>query len=164
MQSLAVIGAGDPTIDFTDRPTVKAVITRGDEILILNNGLLPGGGIDDGEDFITALTRELQEELGARVKNVQEIGYVTQFRTFLKKRYLVYGFTAELIDFNLATNPQDEGEAHFTTTWMKRSEAVDLINYSIQGFAHINTKNDSVQGKYYNLLTSLKLIESTSGS
>lgn len=161
MLELTTIGANDPSIKFIDRPTVKVIVTRGEEILILNDGLLPGGGIDAGEDFAAAIARELQEELGARVKNIQEIGCVTQYRTFLQKRYLVYGFTAELVSFDFMTNPQDEGEKNFILNWMDPADVISLINSSVQELQmkHPIHEDDSTQGKLYNLITSLELVK-----
>ncbi len=34
------------------------------------NWELPGGGIDDGETFISGLTRELEEEVGLQIKDI----------------------------------------------------------------------------------------------
>jgi 8-oxo-dGTP pyrophosphatase MutT (NUDIX family) len=42
------------------------------------------------------ITRELQEELGLTVRDVQEIGTVVQYRNILDKKYMTNGYTAEL--------------------------------------------------------------------
>ena len=96
MNTLATIGQIDPSIQYTDRPTVKVVIKNDNKLLILNKGLLPGGGIDPGESDHDAITRELQEELGVTVKHIQEIGTVVQYRNLLDKKYLINGYTALL--------------------------------------------------------------------
>lgn len=36
---------------------------------------LPGGGVDDGENVIEAVTREALEEVGVSVRNVKDTGY-----------------------------------------------------------------------------------------
>lgn len=86
MNPLATIGQLDSSIQYTDRPTVKVVIKNDNKVLILNEGLLPGGGIDPGESDQNAITRELQEELGVTVTDVQEIGTVVQYRNLLEKK------------------------------------------------------------------------------
>ena len=57
MNVIQVIGKQNES--FAERPTVKAVIRRGGKILILNDGLLPGGGVDSGESYVQALQREV---------------------------------------------------------------------------------------------------------
>ena len=56
MNPLATIGQADTSIQYTDRPTVKVVIKNDNKVLVLNKGLLPGGGIDPGESDQDAIT------------------------------------------------------------------------------------------------------------
>lgn len=54
-----------------ERHAARAIVLKGDNILLLyteryHDYSLPGGGIDDGEDEIAGLIRELQEETGAQ--------------------------------------------------------------------------------------------------
>ncbi len=119
MNILATIGRMGPSIHYTDRPTVKVVIKNDDKLLILNKGLLPGGGIDPGESDHDAIIRELQEELGVTVKDIREIGTVVQYRNLLDKKYIINGYSAVLSTTGGLTNPQDEGEAQFTIQWAR---------------------------------------------
>ncbi len=55
--------------------SVRAIITRGSEILLIHRvkpgddyWVLPGGGVEPGEDDHTAVIRECREELGLRVQ------------------------------------------------------------------------------------------------
>jgi 8-oxo-dGTP pyrophosphatase MutT (NUDIX family) len=41
---------------------------------------LPGGGVEEGEDKITALHRECQEEIGCDVEIVNELGFIVEYR------------------------------------------------------------------------------------
>lgn len=160
MNILAIIGQVDTSIQYTDRPTVKVVIKKDNRLLILNKGLLPGGGIDPDESDHDAITRELQEELGVTVKNVQEIGTVVQYRNLLDKKYLINGYAAELEKTGGHTNPQDKGEAQFTIQWLTLDEAIAYVSESIDEAKLKPMDDDANQGKLYNLMTTLELMHS----
>lgn len=145
---------------FTKRPTVKVLITRGDnEVLILNKGLLPGGGINPHESHLEAITRELQEELGASVQAPRYIGTVVQYRSYLGKKYEVHGYAADLNEFDGTTNPQDEGEANFKVHWMTPADALDFVGTSIALAKKDPIKSDDEQGRLFNLMTTHALLK-----
>lgn len=152
------IGTQNPSIEYTDRPTVKVVIRKGEDILILNNGLLPGGGVEDGETELQATERELEEEIGATVTSIVSIGEVVQYRDYLKRHYVVKGYTADLVAFDKDTNPQNEREAALTSSWHSVGAAVALVEDSIRAYDDAEMRDDSVQGKLYNLRTTRELL------
>lgn len=159
MNILTHIGQIDPSIHYADRPTVKVVIRRDDTVLLLNNGLLPGGGVDANESDIDAITRELTEELGVTVKDIKEIGTVIQYRNFLNKRYMVNGYTATFDSTGGPVSPQDEGEAQFIQRWLTLGKALDLILGSIATAKTKPMSNDANQGELYNLMTVYELLK-----
>lgn len=158
MNTLATLGHFDPSIQYTNRPTVKVIIKKENEVLILNRGLLPGGGVDAGESDHDAISRELVEELGVTVKDITEIGTVIQYRNFLGKKYLVNGYVATLATGGGLTNPQDEGEANFSKRWLGVEEAVKLVEASIGDMKLKPMDDDANQGRLYNLTTTLRLL------
>ncbi|MEX2540800.1 MAG: NUDIX hydrolase [Trueperaceae bacterium] len=69
------------SLTFDTRIGAYGVIVRGDEILLAHwsghgrfNWTLPGGGLEAGEDAITAAKREILEETGYRVSLEQLLG------------------------------------------------------------------------------------------
>ena len=160
MKLLDVIGKKDDCVRYVGRPTVKVIIQRGNKVLIINDGLLPGGGVDEGETNEQAIVRELLEELGATVSDVREIGKVVQYRDFLAREYQVYGYAAQLEGFNSLTSPQDEGEAAFAYRWMSKAQALRYITESIAKLESANPEmtDDTIQGALYNRMTSLALL------
>jgi ADP-ribose pyrophosphatase YjhB (NUDIX family) len=87
-----------PTVHSTEgrglrRDAVRAVIMHGDDILLLytrryDDYSLPGGGLDEGEDMLDGLRRELAEETGAQEVRVAEaIGYIDEYRPSPKPGY-----------------------------------------------------------------------------
>jgi ADP-ribose pyrophosphatase YjhB (NUDIX family) len=72
------------------RHATRAIALDQTQILLLytaryDDYTLPGGGLNDGEDPIAGLIRELQEETGAlSISEVQEYGIYEEFRPWLR--------------------------------------------------------------------------------
>lgn len=77
-------------LNLIERHAARAIVLKGDSILLLfteryHDYSLPGGGIDEGEDEIEGLKRELQEETGAQgVRNVQPFARYDEYRPWYK--------------------------------------------------------------------------------
>jgi ADP-ribose pyrophosphatase YjhB (NUDIX family) len=75
------------------RLSTRAIVLRGDLILLLytkryEDFSLPGGGIDEGEDRVTGLARELREETGAlNIDNIREFGVYEEYRPWYKPEF-----------------------------------------------------------------------------
>jgi len=73
-----------------ERHAARAVVLRGEGILLLyteryHDYSLPGGGIDEGEDEVAGLIRELQEETGASgVRNIEAFARYDEYRPWYK--------------------------------------------------------------------------------
>ena len=101
---------------------------------------LPGGGVEDGEDVLTALRREAYEETGCVCDEIQELGIVAENRASLDYTQINYYF--------VVTTTHTPGENHLTEAeqdsrtvveWHTFDEMVRLIN---------EQEFDRVQGKY----------------
>ena len=72
------------------RHAARGIVVKGENILLLytqryHDYSLPGGGIDDGEDKVAGLIRELQEETGAQgICNVKAFGRYDEYRPWYK--------------------------------------------------------------------------------
>lgn len=85
-----------PDVSYLDNKTIiqrraaRAIVTDGEDILMLyteryHDYTLPGGGIDDGEDVIAGMIRELQEETGAQnIHGIKPFGLIEEFRPWYK--------------------------------------------------------------------------------
>lgn len=159
MNTIKIIGPLENSIQYVSRPTVKVILLHNDRVAILNNGLLPGGGIDPHESHLEAIARELQEELGASAQEPHYIGTVVQYRSYLEKKYEVHGYVADLNEFKGTRNPQDEGEASFKLQLMKPTDALDFVGKSIALAEKDPIKSDGEQGRLFNLMTTQTLLK-----
>lgn len=163
MKQLQVIGTQDSLIDYVDRPTVKVIVQNSDnKILIINDGLLPGGGVEANENNSSALKRELLEELGIEVKDQQEIGSVVQYRDFIKRKYVVYGYSSIYKDKVTNPTPQNDREAQFSYDWYSIQDAQRLLQSSISraGDDVEKLKNSDTESKLFNLMTTKLFLDS----
>ncbi|PKG97122.1 DNA mismatch repair protein MutT [Paraglaciecola sp. MB-3u-78] len=71
------------------RHAARGIVVKGEDILLLytqryHDYSLPGGGIDEGEDEVAGLIRELQEETGRRACNVKAFARYDEYRPWYK--------------------------------------------------------------------------------
>lgn len=75
------------------RKATRAIVLDGDQILLLytkryDDYTLPGGGLEDGEDFQEGLIRELKEETGAKaIRNIRPIGVYEEYRPWYRDNF-----------------------------------------------------------------------------
>ena len=106
------------------RVTIKGLVVKDGKILLLKESPklsgkweLPGGGLDFGEDIYEGLKREIEEEMGVKVKSIEKRPlYVWPWR-FENKRNMdwyyslvvVYKMELESFDFKITEECEDIG-------------------------------------------------------
>ena len=84
-----------------------------------------GGGVENGEDLITAIQRELKEELGVYVDVVCKIGIVSDYYNLIHRHNINNYFLCKIKLFGQKNLTQDEIEKfHLSTLKMSYEEAV----------------------------------------
>ncbi len=84
-----------------------------------------GGGVENGEDLITAIQRELKEELGVSVDVVCKIGIVSDYYNLIHRHNINNYFLCKIKSFGQKNLTQDEIEKfHLSTLKMSYEEAV----------------------------------------
>ena len=84
-----------------------------------------GGGVENGEDLITAIQRELKEELGVYGDVVCKIGIVSDYYNLIHRHNINNYFLCKIKSFGQKNLTQDEIEKfHLSTLKMSYEEAV----------------------------------------
>lgn len=122
-----------PVTKLAFRPSVYGVIIRGGKVLLskqFDGYDFPGGGIDLGETIDAALTREVWEETGLRVKKGELL--LAQDDFFIHPKSKKY-FHSILL-FYRCTNPRGKiSTAHFDTyerQYAGKAEWIDITKAS----------------------------------
>lgn len=72
------------------RKAARAIVLDGDDILMLyteryHDYTIPGGGLDEGEEVVRGMVRELEEETGAKnIRNISPFGIYEEYRPWHK--------------------------------------------------------------------------------
>ena len=116
------------------RTAARGFVIRDDgRIAILNKALkneykLIGGGVEPGEDPITAFKREALEETGCEVEIIEELGITEEYRSLRNFKQLSYIFVAKVIKDNgslaLTEHEEDDDEQ---LLWVYPKEAIQFV-------------------------------------
>ena len=100
---------------------------------------LPGGGVEDGEDVLTALHREILEETGCICDEVQELGTIYENRASLDYTQVNHYFVV---------TTHEVGQNCLTEAELANNTAVQW--HSFEAVKRLISKPtfDRVQGKY----------------
>ena len=104
--------------------------------------VFPGGHVEKGESFVESTIREVYEETGLRVKNLQLCG-VKQFQDLDDNRYVVFLYKTN--DFEGQLVSSSEGQA----SWIKREDLSS--SKMVDGFEEMLAvfEDESISEMYY---------------
>lgn len=84
-----------------------------------------GGGVEAGEDLVTAVKRELREELGAEVEVICKIGVVSDYYNLIHRHNINNYFLCRVESFGHKNLTEDEiNSFHLSTLRLSYDEAV----------------------------------------
>lgn len=148
----------DQNIRLFKREATRAIVLKGEQILLLyteryHDYTLPGGGIDEGEDKISALIRELSEETGAHnITNIKPFGSYEEYRPWYKDNadiahMISYCYTCDIDDELKQTQLEDyEVSNGMKPVWMNIHQA---IAHNEQTIKNSNKKGLSIIRETY---------------
>ena len=153
MRLLRTIRDTDLSFDFpapttyTERGSVRAIVYDTENDIALFHARkksyhkLPGGGIQENENIESALRRELIEEIGCAVENIQELGMIEEYRNGMGLHQLSYCFIANIAgEKGKPRLEQDEIEEGFEPEWMPLDIAIKTIEREAEDTTHYEAK------------------------
>lgn len=88
-----------------------------------------GGGVEDSEDFITAIKRELKEELGAEAEVLCKIGVVSDYYNLIHRHNINNYYLCKVKSFgNKHLTKEENEDFHLSTLKLTFEEAVCEYN------------------------------------
>ena len=107
-----------------------------------NEYKLPGGGVEEGEDPVVAFKREVYEETGCEVANIDFIGIIEEHKSLDNFKQISYVFVSHVSKINsqlhLTEKEKDEGAV---LLWLAPVEAYNIVKgciYNLKGSKYEN--------------------------
>lgn len=136
------------------RIAARAIVIKKDKILLMfteryNDFSLPGGGVDEEENLLEGLKRELAEETGAQgIRNIKEFGLYEEYRPHKSTKYHVECSMVHMLSYCYTCDINDVlGENKLEDYEVKNGMDARWVNIADAIQHNLNTiKNDKKQG------------------
>ena len=126
---------------YRPRTAARAILFDKDKIALLHVTKfkfykLPGGGVDDGESIEGTLVREINEEVGSKIKIGEEIGEIIEHRSQWELVQTSHCYFAKVTKKGKPNFTQKELDEGFEVVWVGIDEAIELVKNSKPGTYH----------------------------
>ncbi len=122
-------------VSYVERRAARAVLLNSkNEVALMyvakgHYYKLPGGGLEENEDFIQALKRELLEEVGANIEIIDSIGMVKEYRDDYEQLQISCAFLCKVVgDIHTPNLTYLEKEMGFECQWVPLTVALTMIS------------------------------------
>ncbi|MES2225781.1 MAG: NUDIX domain-containing protein [Patescibacteria group bacterium] len=123
--------------NYSLREAARAIVRDAEGLIAMlhvtrdNYYKLPGGGVEEGEDVITALRRECQEEIGCDIEVTSEIGMITEYWQEDREKQISHCYLANLVGAKGEPSlTESERERRYKTVWLSYNDALKALRDS----------------------------------
>ncbi|KKU09836.1 MAG: hypothetical protein UX13_C0029G0004 [Candidatus Woesebacteria bacterium GW2011_GWB1_45_5] len=115
---------------FDRRLASRAVLFDGDGLIPIlfvskfNYHKLPGGGVEEKENKMEALAREVLEETGCTAKITGEVGKITEYRSEFNLYQTPYCYFGKVTSKGSPSFEQGEIDEGFRLVWLSLDDAI----------------------------------------
>ena len=127
----------DNKVNFVPREATRAIVFNEDGLIALlyvsknSYHKIPGGGIEQGEDRMMSLEREIIEEVGAKIEVSGEVGEIYEKRIYEDGRGTAqksYCYLANVVgEIAEPSFTEKELKNGFKVVWVPLDEAIELL-------------------------------------
>ena len=131
MKELSILGANRFTAYTKTRAGSRAVVVRGQDILLSHEintdvWMIPGGGLEEDETPEACCIREVEEETGCIVRPVRH--FLTMNEYYEEYRYITDYFSCEVVSQGKLHLTEAEMRRGLTPVWLPLGEAIALFS------------------------------------
>ncbi|HRY63645.1 MAG TPA: NUDIX domain-containing protein [Patescibacteria group bacterium] len=127
-------GTISATIKYQIRRAARAVVIDNDNKVALlwndhtNHHKIPGGKVEEGENILEGLKREIKEEAGCEVGVTGEVGCIVEFKNQFEELHFSYCYLGRVIgEKGEPEFTEQEKEHGFKLKWVSLEEAIKLF-------------------------------------
>ncbi len=116
------------------RLAVKAVVVDSDGKIALvgkKYRLLPGGGVEEGENIVDAVKRECSEEVGCNIEIDKEIGFTEEYRAQIGRHQQTHFFLARVVGEKGSPETIQDDEQGIEVDWYDLDDAIALLEKEV---------------------------------
>ena len=114
------------------RTAARGIMRRGGEVYMIhcayfNDYTFPGGGVEEGENPVDALTRECMEEAGVIINNIRPYCKTVEKREVDEQSYLIHEslfYLCDIVDYCETHLENYEVELGYKALWINIKDAI----------------------------------------
>lgn len=122
-----------------------------------NEYKLPGGGIEKSETPLEAFVREMKEETGCQIENIEKIGIIEEEKNKNSFKQISYVFKANVTEIGNTSLTEKEKEEGAEFLFVEIAEAINLMKNCYNNL--IASKYDDIYSTKFVVLRDIKILE-----